>query len=461
MEIVTGEVLNINNEYASYRDYKNALDGELQKSAESFVRIGYLLKLARDTDILQESGYRNVSEFANAEYDLDKSQVSRFIRINDEFSENGYSDKLQERYKGFGYAKLSLMLLLPVDINEELSPSFSKAEIQAIKEEVDEEKEISDLEVMLEEKDNRQQECSIFGKVLYQIGRDDPELYLKLYEAVMNTVCEDTSKIMVEKMADVLAPAGEKIISVRIPGEGRKMLSIKGSDVDPVVIDVRSGEKEACIWEDLIKETKSLCENGGNGREAWERTYNEFFPVAPVQPEKDFHKISRVTKAKKPKNTHIPQKTEASGETQRQQAQETETKEPEKLINTHTEQEPKEQEAADIEKTENGEIEAYREAGTDAAEAEKPSADSESENNETDAIGRTGEGGSGSGEADKEQDEINKLQCMISDDIAVLGQHLIREDWPELIRKARIIITIAERIEKLVSKTDKKSMEVV
>lgn len=452
MEIVTGEVLNINNEYASYSDYKSALDGELQKSAESFVRIGYLLKLARDTDILQESGYRNVSEFANAEYGLDKSQVSRFIRINDEFSENGYSDELQERYKGFGYAKLSLMLLLPAEINEEISPSYSKAEIQAIKEEVDEENKISDLEVMLEGKDKRQQDCSIFGKVLYQIGRDDPRLYLKLYEAVMDTACEDTPQRTVEKIMDVLAPAGEKIISVRIPGEGRKMLSIKGSDVAPVVIDVRSGEKESCIWEDLIKETKSLCENGGNGREAWERTYNDFLPVALVQPvkEKDSHKTSRVTKAKKPENTHILQETEANGETQGQQAQKSETKEPEKLINTHTEREPKEQEAADIEKTENGELETQGESGTEAAEAEQSSADSESGNNEADAIGRTGEGGSGGGEDDKEQDEINKLKRMISDDIAVLDQHLIREDWSELIRKAKMIITMAEKIEDLI-----------
>ena len=67
----------------TYSDFKKELDKELTQSAESFVRIGYLLKIARDTEILAESGYNNVNDFAAAEYGLDKSQVSRFININD------------------------------------------------------------------------------------------------------------------------------------------------------------------------------------------------------------------------------------------------------------------------------------------------------------------------------------------------------------------------------------------
>lgn len=61
----------------SYREYKAELDSELQKTAEGFVRIGYLLKVARDTNVLAESGYKTVAEFAQAEYSLDKTQVSR------------------------------------------------------------------------------------------------------------------------------------------------------------------------------------------------------------------------------------------------------------------------------------------------------------------------------------------------------------------------------------------------
>ena len=105
----------------TFSEWQQELDTELVKSAESFVKIGYLLKVARDTDILANSGYGNVVEFAKARYGLDKTQVSRFIHINDRFSEDGNSAELQDRYKGMGYAKLTIMLQLPDEINEEIS----------------------------------------------------------------------------------------------------------------------------------------------------------------------------------------------------------------------------------------------------------------------------------------------------------------------------------------------------
>ena len=299
METVTGEVLNINNEYKSYQEYKAAVDTELQKSAESFVRIGYLLKVARDTDILKESMYSSVNEFAQAEYNLDKSQVSRFIRINDEYSEGGYSDHLQDKYREYGYAKLSLMLLLPAAVNEELSANYSKSEIQAIKEELDEESKTTDLEILMEDKNEDQKEMDIFTKVLHQIGYDQPELYLKLHEIVNNMSFDGSYEPIVKKVIEVLAPSGEHIYSARIPGEGRKMLSIKGADKDPVVIDIRSGEAQVCKWSIFLVDIKSLSESE-DGKKSWEKLYGESYPeekkeeVAPVQPKKQ----SKVTKAK-------------------------------------------------------------------------------------------------------------------------------------------------------------------
>ena len=40
----------------TYQEFKKAFDAELYNQAEGFVRTGYLLKKARDTDILRESG---------------------------------------------------------------------------------------------------------------------------------------------------------------------------------------------------------------------------------------------------------------------------------------------------------------------------------------------------------------------------------------------------------------------
>lgn len=289
----------------TYSEYKKELDAELQRTTEGFVRIGYLLKVARDTDVLKESGYENVNDFARAEYGIDKTQVSRFIRINDRFSEDEYSDRLKIQYQGFGYAKLAIMLQLPDFVNEEISPAFSKSEVQAIKEEVDAENQVSDLEVLMEEKNRQQEDLGIFGKVLHQLGRDNPELYLELHDAAQNADMAGT--------AETLAPNGEAIHSVRIPGEGRKILSIKGTDTRPVITDLRSGEKTDCSWEDFIRELQNLCMEP-EGKTSWETLYGQPFPVkepekpkvAPVQQGKEEkkpvqRKQPRVTKAKEEK----------------------------------------------------------------------------------------------------------------------------------------------------------------
>ena len=57
----------------NYSDFKLQMDIEIKEAAEGFVRIGYLLKVARDTNVLYESGYKSVSEFAKAEYGLSQA----------------------------------------------------------------------------------------------------------------------------------------------------------------------------------------------------------------------------------------------------------------------------------------------------------------------------------------------------------------------------------------------------
>lgn len=129
--------------FAGYEEFKQTLDTELTRTTEGFVRIGFLLKTARDNpDILAGSGYAGINDMAAAEYNIDKTMVSRFISINDRFSEGGNSDRLQDKYRGYGYAKLAIMLQLPDGINDEISPAYSKSEINTIKKEYDEEQQV-------------------------------------------------------------------------------------------------------------------------------------------------------------------------------------------------------------------------------------------------------------------------------------------------------------------------------
>lgn len=287
--------------YRSYQEYKQELDTELKKTAEGFVRIGYLLKVARDTSILAESGYDNVIDFARAEYGLDKTQVSRFMNINDKFSEGGYAPELKAEYQGFGYAKLSIMLLLPEDVNNVLTPDYSKAEIQQIKDVVDEEKKTTDIEVMLERKDEVQQTLdNNLEKVVFQLGKDNPKIYKELWEAVKKE--SETGKYFIRH----LIPNGKAVYTVRIPGTGSHMLAITEESEDVKLLNLRdASQNEKYNKEDVEKAFGKIFFNTGTWKESWEKEYGEILPaeknaaVAPVQSKAAQRKESKVIVTKK------------------------------------------------------------------------------------------------------------------------------------------------------------------
>ena len=288
--------------YRSYQEYKQELDTELKKTAEGFVRIGYLLKVARDTSILAESQYDNVVDFARAEYGLDKTQVSRFMNINDKFSEGGYAPELKAEYQGFGYAKLSIMLLLPEDVNNVLTPDYSKAEIQQIKDEVDEEKKTTDIEVILEEKDSVQQSFDTnIEKAVYQLGKDAPEVYKRLWESSVKN--GESGKRFIENMI----PDEKAMYIVRIPGAGRCMLSMKAEEDAVKLINIRdSSANETYTKQELEDALKKMMPDTDTWGKAWQSLYGEKLPaeknaaVAPVQSKAAPRKESKVIVPKKP-----------------------------------------------------------------------------------------------------------------------------------------------------------------
>lgn len=284
-------------QYQNYEEYKKAMNTVLNRTVEDFVMTGYLLKQGRDTDILKDSGYSNVNEFAWAEYKLEATQVSRYIRINDRFSEGGYSPRLQEHYKGFGYAKLALMLTLPESVAEELTPAYSKSEIQAVKEEIESEEKITDIEVILEGEKEEQRDLNNLEKAINQICMEDPELYVKLHGTVRTSVGTEPIK-------DVLAPDGDKLYSVRPQGCGRIMLYLNDEKDEVILQVVRQGLKEKFTWGDIVGYLVLITEQE-DAKKNWEDLFGQQYPekeqIEPVQPKKEKRKESKVVKAKLPK----------------------------------------------------------------------------------------------------------------------------------------------------------------
>ena len=275
-----------------YAEYKQELRTELEKTSEGFVRIGYLLKVARDTDILTGSGYKDYLDFANGEFGLDKSMVSRFIRINDRFSEEGNSDRLLEQYKGFGYAKLAIMLRIPEVITEELTPEYSKSEIQAIKNEIDEERSKSEVEHLEEnfEQIMNPPTDSLLVRVLKAIGEDNAALFCKIWNYFSENVEWGGLK-------DIFKPIDQQTYVTRVAGEGKIILIVK--DEGAALTIARSEQKTNHSWNEINSAWAEIMpvSNGQEGhvfteaKDAYEFTYGkpieeEKTEVAPVQPKR-------------------------------------------------------------------------------------------------------------------------------------------------------------------------------
>lgn len=280
----------------NYNDFKVQMDVEIKEAAAGFVRIGYLLKVARDTNVLEVSGYKSVADFAKAEYGLTKDMVSRYIAINDKYSENGYSDQLLDKYKSYGVAKLAEMLTLPDEIAEQIPPELTKKEIQEIKKDFKDEQAITDIEVMLEDKPQSEYENNL-ERTLFDYFRQQ-DMYKELHETYrtiislyeMNELTADKINQIYnhkDQIIDVIAPNGMANIRARIPGTGRMMLVIDEEKDEITLTNMRSMEKELYSWEDMGEAFKKLSFPFLEYEKAYFELYGEFtvenVEVAPVQ----------------------------------------------------------------------------------------------------------------------------------------------------------------------------------
>lgn len=302
-----------------YRKYKKELDGAFTQAAEKFVLIGYLLREAAETDILRSSGYKNMEEFAYAEYGVDASQANRFININRRFSEGGNSKQLKQQYQGIGSSKLAVMLTIPDEINEVLPKNLTKEELKEIQAEVKAENQVSDIEVEIEKAEAAAvtdwsilpPKGSPLKRNLWQLGKEQEDLFRKLWEICNKGQYPHSASIM-----DALIPQGDAVYTVRIPGERRTQIIINSDGA--TVINLKTLERSKYIPEDICHEVEELLNGGSSPEEQYKMLYCENMTpvepgVAPVQPDEtpkekkpEKRKESRVTKAntepkKKPK----------------------------------------------------------------------------------------------------------------------------------------------------------------
>lgn len=311
--------------FAEYKDLENAGDRAAFKIKEGFMEMGCVLKAARDTDLLQKSQYRNHIDFAKRRYGIDASKTSRYIRIVEHFSIDGNSTVLKEQYKGYGFSKLDIMLNIPDAINEALTPNLSKTEILEIKDEVDAENQVSDIEVEIEkaeaatvtDKPMLPPEGSPLYRNFWQLGKEQEDLFRKLWMVCfLHTAFGNRNNA---EIMDTLIPQGDAVYTVRIPGERRTQIIVNSDGA--TVINMKTLERSRYTVDQICDAVRDLMNRGSSPEERYKELYGEELTVeeesevAPVQPENETQKEkkpekrkeSRVTKAvtekKKPKES--------------------------------------------------------------------------------------------------------------------------------------------------------------
>lgn len=128
-------------EELTYADAKDILREKLMNLKMNFIAAGYYLKYIRDNELYLEDGYASIWEFAEDNYGIQKSTASRWMKMNDRFSEGGNTPILAEKYKAFGKSQLQEMLYLEDDQMDQVTPDMTVREIREVRtpEEVEEE----------------------------------------------------------------------------------------------------------------------------------------------------------------------------------------------------------------------------------------------------------------------------------------------------------------------------------
>lgn len=127
---------NVTNWYDAvpYADIKNIIRDRVTAMAREYIGIGFFLRKVRDNEMYLEDGYKDIHDFAMNEFGMSKSTVNHCIRINEQFSIDGNSPGIDERYKDFSKSQLQEMLYIPVDKREDVTPDMTVKEIRSMKE---------------------------------------------------------------------------------------------------------------------------------------------------------------------------------------------------------------------------------------------------------------------------------------------------------------------------------------
>lgn len=153
-------------ENLNYQEAKDILREKLDNMKMNFIAAGYYMKYIRDNELFREDGYESIWEFAEDNYGIKKSTASRWMAMNDKFSQGGNSPILAEEYRGFEKSQLQEMLYLDGKQIETVTPDMTVKEIREVRKpaEPEREKKVSPIDRGCITGKNPNGNCTCCGK---------------------------------------------------------------------------------------------------------------------------------------------------------------------------------------------------------------------------------------------------------------------------------------------------------
>lgn len=245
-----------------WTEWKEDIRRKLQETAQNFVYIGYRLRQIRDSGMLD--GCSDIFEFAYREYGLGKSTVSRFIAINEKFSEGGYSLEMRSEYQAIGSSKLSEMLTLTEAECQLITEKTTVKEIRELKkftrqQDQDPEQE----EPAIEKNYTPMQKCIID---MFSDARGQQEL------AEVMELLQDAELDTLQKAAELINPA-----EYRTHKKGIVFLFLYDWKTGIKYKLMTKPEPECMTWVEFLAEINSIYGEyyQENGPKVWENFYQQ------------------------------------------------------------------------------------------------------------------------------------------------------------------------------------------
>lgn len=269
-----------------YIQSKNEIKQELGGIVKSFVRIGWQLTRIDKSQAFKHDGYNTISEFAKAEYGMNPSGVSRFMKVYEKYSVSGDTPELQEQYKDFKFNNLVEMLQLPEEDQQIFKSTDKREDIRELKD---------------FNKENENNPMNLLDWKSAQSTEDKLRATIQEFfwekHGVLNTLysSEAYQTGNIKEMSQIINPGDS--MSYR---KGTVFLMFHQEDI---TVKIFNGEMKNISWEQFFTYVQEIFAEAAAGT----RTYENYFGIPEETPDSTPEETPKPAPKPAPKPTQKPE----------------------------------------------------------------------------------------------------------------------------------------------------------